>query len=511
MALKLLQKVGSFLAFAMVEMQFEFYSFIAAIYLLGVLTGVYICGWYNLCARLNSNIQIPLRIPRVFDDGMPGSFPTALPSEHQAPLAPNAHPSPPLIATEVLHPDTEGFALIQRNVMRVKRELSLQERVSPLRNEQIRLQTELRTYLRPSSPADAGARLGDILTGTTRKNGCVTSMQSGFDKDAIDKLGDRWIDALCRLPEDFETWATHVFLDWGRHTLPDIIADVLDGEAEFIFDQEFADFATELDEYWLPVRIAKLDAALVQLQMPPSRVPHRLVEPSAARHGPSRDGAQYEVGLLFDGQVEWHQALRQVEWQDMPSDPLVPLVEGVRKEYPTGLSQGFSLAIARQLIRNFRVGSTRVCERPAHELFTWIQDVARTSAKVREGSLVQIGNIVVRKDNMAMTQQPPNLARSRYNAAFQSSIFEPPAEQMQSTFVPAGKRRDQTTAEIFGSYDEKDLRAMPKTFVPKEDNMSARQRKYHFLCSSEEVWHVIMAVGMVMIADGHNQSSSWLL
>lgn len=82
-----------------------------------------------------------------------------------------------------------------------------------------------------------------------------------------------------------------------------------------------------------------------------------------------------------------------------------------------------------------------------------------------------------------MTQQPPNLARSRYYAAFKSSIFEPPAEQQQNTFVPEGKRRDQTTAEIFGSYDEKDLRAMPKTFVPKDDNMSARQRKYHFLRS----------------------------
>lgn len=82
-----------------------------------------------------------------------------------------------------------------------------------------------------------------------------------------------------------------------------------------------------------------------------------------------------------------------------------------------------------------------------------------------------------------MTQEPPNLARSRYYAAFKSSIFEPPVEQKPRTIVPEGKRRDQTTAEIFGSYDEKDLRAMPKTFVPKDDNMSARQRKYHFLRS----------------------------
>ncbi|CAE7555483.1 unnamed protein product [Symbiodinium natans] len=84
---------------------------------------------------------------------------------------------------------------------------------------------------------------------------------------------------------------------------------------------------------------------------------------------------------------------------------------------------------------------------------------------------------------MAMTQQSPNLARSRYNAAFTSSIFEPPSSQSASGFVPAGKRRDQTTGELFGNYDEKDLRAMPKTFVPKEDNMSARRRKQQFLCS----------------------------
>jgi len=82
-----------------------------------------------------------------------------------------------------------------------------------------------------------------------------------------------------------------------------------------------------------------------------------------------------------------------------------------------------------------------------------------------------------------MTQQSPNLARSRYNAAFTSSIFEPPPSQGQAAFVPAGKRRDQTTAEMFGNYDEKDLRAMPKTFVPKEDNITARRRKQQFLCS----------------------------
>lgn len=43
--------------------------------------------------------------------------------------------------------------------------------------------------------------------------------------------------------------------------------------------------------------------------------------------------------------------------------------------------------------------------------------------------------------------------------------------------MAAGKRRDQTTSELFGSHDEKDLRACPKTFVPREDYLTAKQKK----------------------------------
>lgn len=82
-----------------------------------------------------------------------------------------------------------------------------------------------------------------------------------------------------------------------------------------------------------------------------------------------------------------------------------------------------------------------------------------------------------------MARSPGNTARSRYTEAFTSSIFEPTASPLAPAFVPAGKRRDQTTNEIFGDYDEKDLRSMPKTFVPKEDGLSARQKKLHFLSS----------------------------
>jgi hypothetical protein len=87
---------------------------------------------------------------------------------------------------------------------------------------------------------------------------------------------------------------------------------------------------------------------------------------------------------------------------------------------------------------------------------------------------------------MAMAQSPRMAhdgSRSRYAAAFTSTIFAPCDERGSARFVPQGKRRDQTTSELFGSYEEKDLRGMPKTFIPKDDNLTAREKKLQFLSS----------------------------
>lgn len=49
--------------------------------------------------------------------------------------------------------------------------------------------------------------------------------------------------------------------------------------------------------------------------------------------------------------------------------------------------------------------------------------------------------------------------------------------------MPAGKRRDQTTSEMWGNDNDKDLRAMPETFIPRDDARTARQKKLAFLSS----------------------------
>jgi len=82
-----------------------------------------------------------------------------------------------------------------------------------------------------------------------------------------------------------------------------------------------------------------------------------------------------------------------------------------------------------------------------------------------------------------MMLSPDVAARSRYANTMRSSIFDPAPERPGRGFVPEGKRRDQTTSEMFGNYEEKDLRGAPKTFVPKEDYTTARQKKMQSMAS----------------------------
>jgi hypothetical protein len=89
---------------------------------------------------------------------------------------------------------------------------------------------------------------------------------------------------------------------------------------------------------------------------------------------------------------------------------------------------------------------------------------------------------LISTEDMAAELSVSDAARLRYNKAFASSIFDP-APLVKERPAPAGKRRDQTTTEMFGSYDEKDLRGMPKTFKPKDDPHTARQKKLNSLSS----------------------------
>merc|ERR1719387_1357584 len=91
--------------------------------------------------------------------------------------------------------------------------------------------------------------------------------------------------------------------------------------------------------------------------------------------------------------------------------------------------------------------------------------------------------------------RPGGLARAKYSQSMGSQIFDPEERSSARHFVPAGKRRDQTTREMFGDGESKGLQAMPKTFVPKDDLRSARLMKQDFL-HSDVLPHTVYPAGV---------------
>ena len=82
---------------------------------------------------------------------------------------------------------------------------------------------------------------------------------------------------------------------------------------------------------------------------------------------------------------------------------------------------------------------------------------------------------------MLENSSPARVAKTRYQDAFNSSIFLAPPE-VAVRKAPPGKRRDQRTSELFGnSVDDKDLRKQAGTFEPRVDPLSPRRRKIKFL------------------------------
>eukprot|EP00435_Cladocopium_sp_Y103_P063298 s367_g24.t2 len=204
--------------------------------------------------------------------------------------------------------------------------LPFQERaLHGLRSERQRLHAEFADYDAPEATLSAGEKLAKILTQATQQ-WYSDFQQAHHAADDIESLRDRWIDRLCRLPECFESWASRVFLAWGEHLLPDLVADLLDGDAEILIEEAFADLAGDLHEYQVALRLRQLDLQIARLEeQPVEDQPHRPVRPPQG-HGKPRSLPQQVVPRLFDGQAKWHADLRLVEWEDMPEDPRTPMI-----------------------------------------------------------------------------------------------------------------------------------------------------------------------------------------
>ena len=201
--------------------------------------------------------------------------------------------------------------------------------LADLRARKLAVEAEFFAYVQPHDSERAGDRLGSLLSATTR-NWFRDFCDANHNFAPIERPQDRWLDILCRLPSDYESWTARVFILWGRHILPDIIAELWDGEAEAYLDAEYAELAAEFDEYWLEARLQSLTRQIDQAAEPIFVAePHRPVRPPQQDAQP-RSTPQLAIPRLFQTQERWHAELERVQWLDLPADPCTPLVHGLR-------------------------------------------------------------------------------------------------------------------------------------------------------------------------------------
>ena len=207
--------------------------------------------------------------------------------------------------------------------------LSARERhLGALRSERQALEAVIMSYTQPEDATGAGSRLGDLLSATTHA-WYRDYVDAAHCWDLIERPYDRWLDVLCRLPSDFESWTARVFVLWGRHLLPDLCDALHDGDAAAYLDAEYAELIDEFDEYHAENQLQRLDRQIAAAQRePPEPGPHRPVRPPQQNARP-RSQPQHDVGRLFDGQEAWQDGLRRVEWLDMPCGGATPLTPGI--------------------------------------------------------------------------------------------------------------------------------------------------------------------------------------
>lgn len=159
--------------------------------------------------------------------------------------------------------------------------------------------------------------------------------EAGFDADAIATLSERWTDAIAIQLETLQEngdeiyhdqWLERCFLQWGQQELCDVIAQFEDGEAERIADEEFAEFAQEFSTTNVQARIQFLKQRIQGLLDQDPIFPHRAIKPHPCKRYMAHSD---DVVMKFEEQMEWHNRLRQVGWdQCMPRKPIPRLLHG---------------------------------------------------------------------------------------------------------------------------------------------------------------------------------------
>eukprot|EP00435_Cladocopium_sp_Y103_P051648 s459_g16.t1 len=174
------------------------------------------------------------------------------------------------------------------------------------------IEAELQVTVVPDNHIDAGDQLGQRLTRCTRL--WIERFRGGREvpSDATD-IGDWWLRLLLTFDPAFDAWTELVFLSWGEHILPDLLAEALDGEIEFTIENTYIDVQQTLPSTEARQRLVWLRQRLRYLQegIEADPQPHRPVRTGTA-NSRERQATSQKVPSTYQSQTEWLAMLRAV-------------------------------------------------------------------------------------------------------------------------------------------------------------------------------------------------------
>ena len=188
----------------------------------------------------------------------------------------------------------------------------------------------------PCDPLLVGADIGDQLTACT-----MTWFQQYYPAGTTDAqqqcLIDQWMDILCGMfgnqddHADYDEWVSSVFMLWGEHWLPDIQAQMMDGQAEIDLEHCYAQALADFPRYQTLIRISELEALIARCDQdhcapPTSHRPRQMKTdrpPAAKRCGT----VEYAVPRLFAQQAFWQESIRADKFRDLPQTCACPVYQ----------------------------------------------------------------------------------------------------------------------------------------------------------------------------------------
>ena len=193
------------------------------------------------------------------------------------------------------------------------------------------LEAELVVTVFPEDHLSQGQALCERLTRCTEI--WIEKFRGGGDNPChFTDLGDWWMRLLFTFDPQFEEWTELVFLSWGSHILPDIVANTLDGELEYSIEQIYYDLYSVLPRTECQTRLDLARQRLRRLQEEQGAVPgpHRPPRFGTA-NGRERRATVQNVPSNYHQQAPWLERLRLVRWKTLPEDKPTPMFTQVQE------------------------------------------------------------------------------------------------------------------------------------------------------------------------------------